>query len=55
MAAVKFACDWTSFIMDTSGKSDQELFDSFKNNWDVNGYAATVDAITAKDKEFNID
>jgi putative aldouronate transport system substrate-binding protein len=54
MAAVKFADDWTKFIMDASGKADQELYDAIKKNWDANGYAAAVDAITAKAKELGI-
>ncbi len=51
MAAVKFTDDWTKFIMDTTGKAEQELYDAMKQNWDANGYSATVDAITAKAQE----
>ena len=54
MAAVKFGDDWVKFIMDTSGKSDQKLYDVMKKNWDANGYAAAVDAITAKANEKGI-
>ena len=55
MAAVTFMDDWTKFIMDTSGKSDEELYEEMKKNWDANGYAAAVDAITAKAEELGIE
>ena len=54
MASVLFLDDWVKFIMDDSGKSDQELYDAMKQNWDANGYAAAVDAVTAKAKELGI-
>lgn len=54
MAAVRFDDDWTKFIMDTSGKAEQELYEAMKRNWDANGYAAAVDAITAKAQELGI-
>jgi putative aldouronate transport system substrate-binding protein len=55
MGAVTFADDWTKFIMDSSSKADQELYDDMVKNWNANGYAAAVDAITAKIKEEGID
>ncbi|MCS6848322.1 MAG: extracellular solute-binding protein [Anaerolineae bacterium] len=54
MAAVKFSDDWVKFILDTSGKSDEQLYEEMKQNWDANGYAAAVEAITAKAKELGI-
>ena len=54
MAAVKFTDDWVKFIMDSSGKPDKELYEAMKRNWDANGYAAAVEAITAKAKELGI-
>ena len=54
MASVLFLDDWVKFIMDDSGKSDQELYDAMKQNWDANGYAAAVEAVTAKAKELGI-
>lgn len=54
MAAVTFSDDWTRFIMDASGKADQELYDAIMSNWNANGYAAAVEAITAKVQELGI-
>jgi putative aldouronate transport system substrate-binding protein len=55
MAAVTFGDDWVSFIMDTSGKSDDQLYADMKKNWDANGYSAAVDAIYAKAQELGIE
>jgi putative aldouronate transport system substrate-binding protein len=55
MAAVQFTDDWVRFIMDTSGQSDQALYDTMKENWDANGYAAAIDAITEKAQELGIE
>jgi hypothetical protein len=55
MGAVTFGDDWTKFIMDSSSKADQELYGDMVKNWNANGYAAAVDAITAKIKEEGID
>jgi hypothetical protein len=54
MASVLFLDDWVKFIMDNSKKSDQELYDAMKQNWDANGYAAAVEAVSAKAKELGI-
>lgn len=54
MGAVTFGDDWIKFIMDASGKADQDLYTAIKQNWDANGYAAAVEAITAKAKELGI-
>lgn len=40
--------------MDTSGQSNQELYDEIKKNWDGNGYAAAVDAISKRAKELGL-
>ncbi len=54
MASVLFLDDWVKFIMDESGKPNQEIYDAMKQNWDANGYAAAVEAVTAKAKELGI-
>jgi putative aldouronate transport system substrate-binding protein len=54
MAAVTFGDDWTRFIMDTSSKSNAELYSDMKKNWDANGYAAAVDAIASKAVELGL-
>jgi putative aldouronate transport system substrate-binding protein len=54
MASVTFGDDWIKFIMDASGKSDEELYEEMKQNWNANGYAAAVEAITAKAKEIGL-
>jgi putative aldouronate transport system substrate-binding protein len=55
MAAVTFGDDWVSFIMDTSGKSDDQLYADMKKNWDANGYSAAVDAIYEKAQELGLE
>jgi putative aldouronate transport system substrate-binding protein len=55
MAAVQFTDDWVRFIVDASGKSDDDLYYEIKQNWDANGYAAAVEAITAKAKELGLE
>jgi putative aldouronate transport system substrate-binding protein len=55
MAAVTFGDDWVRFIADASGTSDRDLYEEMKANWDANGYAAAVDAVTAKAKELGLD
>jgi putative aldouronate transport system substrate-binding protein len=54
-AAISFDDDWVRFIMDTSGKADEDLYAEMKANWDANGYAAAVNAISAKAGELGID
>jgi len=53
--AVQFSDDWVRFIMDTSDESDEALYEAMKQNWDANGYAAAVEAVTAKAKELGIE
>jgi hypothetical protein len=53
--SVQFGDDWVRFVMDESGESDEALYEAMKENWDANGYAAAVDAITAKAKELGIE
>jgi len=55
MAAVQFGDDWVRFIVDDSGESDEALYEAIKQNWDANGYAAAVEAITAKAKELGLE
>jgi len=52
--AVQFGDDWVRFIADASGEDDRELYEAMKENWDANGYAAAVDAITEKAHELGI-
>ena len=54
MAAVRFSDDWVKFIMNTSGAPDRELYDAMKRDWDANGYAAAVEAVTAKARELGL-
>lgn len=54
MAAVAFGDDWVRFIVDSSGTSDEELYQQMQDNWDANGYAAAVDAITQKAQELGV-
>lgn len=51
MAAITFGDDWVSFIMDTSGKSDEDLYTEMRANWDANGLQAASDAVTAVAQE----
>lgn len=46
MAAVKFGDDWVKFIMEGKDKNEDELYKAMKANWDANGYAAAVEAVT---------
>jgi putative aldouronate transport system substrate-binding protein len=55
MAAVQFTDDWVRFIMDGSAQSDEALYNSMKQNWDANGYAAAIEAVAAKARELGID
>jgi putative aldouronate transport system substrate-binding protein len=55
MAAVQFTDDWVRFIMSGSGESDEALYDAMKQNWDANGYAAAVQAVTDKARELGLD
>jgi putative aldouronate transport system substrate-binding protein len=55
MAAVQFTDDWVRFIVDDSGTSDEDLYEAIKQNWDANGYAAAVEAISAKAKELGLE
>jgi hypothetical protein len=55
MAAVQFSDDWVRFVVDASDESDEALYEAMKQNWDANGYAAAVEAITAKAKELGIE
>jgi putative aldouronate transport system substrate-binding protein len=50
-----FSDDWVRFIADASGQSDRDLYEAMKENWDANGYAAAIDAITAKAQELGIE
>jgi len=53
-AAISFNDDWVRFIMDTSGKADEDLYEEMKANWDANGYGAAIDAISAKAAELGV-
>jgi hypothetical protein len=53
--AVLFGDDWVRFISDESGPPDRDMYESMKADWDANGYAAAVDAITAAAQEQGID
>jgi putative aldouronate transport system substrate-binding protein len=55
MAAVQFGDDWVRFIVDDSGDSEEALYEAIKQNWDANGYAAAVEAITAKAQELGLE
>jgi hypothetical protein len=44
--SLNIAGDWTRFILDTTSKSDEELFAEMQANWRANGYDAAVEAIT---------
>ncbi len=55
MAAIRFTDDWVRFIMDETGESDEALYQAMKDNWNANGYAAAIEAVTAKAKELGID
>ena len=46
MAAVKFGDDWVKFIMEGKDKNEDALYKAMKANWDANGYAAAVEAVT---------
>ena len=46
MAAVKFSDDWIRFIMEDKSKNEDELYAAMKANWDANGYAAAVEAVS---------
>ena len=48
--ALDMAADWTGFIIDDSGLSDEELYQKMLENWNANGYDATVKAVTAAAK-----
>lgn len=54
IGAIRFEEDWVKFIMDTSSKGNQELYADMKKNWDANGYAAAVEAISKKAVELGI-
>lgn len=54
-ASINFSDDWVKFIMDTSGKADEDQYAEMKKNWDANGYSAAVDAISVKAKEKGIE
>jgi putative aldouronate transport system substrate-binding protein len=55
MAAIRFDDDWVKFIMDTSGKADEAVYEEMKANWDANGYGAAVNAIADKAKSMGIE
>ena len=52
--SVPFGDDWVSFIVDASGESDEDLYQAMKDNWDANGYAAAVEAVSAKAQELGL-
>ena len=45
---------WARFIIDDSGKSNEELYQEMIDEWNANGYADAVAAITAKAKEMGL-
>lgn len=45
--AIDFGADWIMFILDDSGRSDEEIFADMQATWRANGYDAAVDAVTA--------
>ena len=45
---------WARFIMDDSGKSNEELYQEMIEEWNANGYADAVKAITAAANEMGL-
>ena len=45
---------WARFIIDDSGKSNEELYQAMIEEWNANGYADAVAAITAAAKEMGL-
>jgi putative aldouronate transport system substrate-binding protein len=54
MAAVTFGDDWVGFIMDNSNRPDEDIYQAIHKNWDGNGYAAAVAAVTKKAAELGL-
>jgi len=48
---IDVGADWTQFIRDTSGKSEEEMYQAMLAKWKANGYDATVEAVTAAAKK----
>ncbi len=48
--SISLAADWTNFIVDDSGKSEEQMYQDMLKNWDAGGYNATSAAITAAAK-----
>ena len=48
--SISFTADWTGFIVDDSGKSDEELYEDMLESWEAGGYNATSRAVTAAAK-----
>ena len=51
MAGITFGDDWVRFIMDSSNKTSEELYEDMMSNWNANGLQAAAEAITAKAQE----
>lgn len=52
--SIDVGASWARFILDDSGKSNEELYQEMLAEWNANGYQAAVDAITAKAKEMGL-
>ena len=51
---IDVGASWARFIIDDSGKSNEELYQEMIDEWNANGYADAVAAITAKAKEMGL-
>ena len=52
--AIDVGASWARFILDDSGKSNEELYQEMIAEWNANGCQAAVDAITAAAKEMGL-
>ena len=51
---IDVGASWARFIIDDSGKSNEELYQDMIDEWNANGYADAVAAITAAAKEMGL-
>ena len=51
---IDVGASWARFIIDDSGKSNEELYQEMIAEWNANGYADAVNAITAAAKEMGL-